>query len=163
MIAFFFFQAEDGIRDSSVTGVQTCALPIYAKYIQGNISGFELSTWVWLKVSTVPLGSGDVSLNVLGVPGGVGVLGWDPVPPHAVNTDTNNPATANKTWRRFIAYMALWFRRRPGNWRSATRPEIWICLQVDNTGGSIKLPYSDRKSRRNGARFIRVEVATACI
>src|SRR5260370_41061148 len=24
---FFFFQAEDGIRDSSVTGVQTCALP----------------------------------------------------------------------------------------------------------------------------------------
>src|SRR5260370_34772286 len=28
---FFFFQAEDGIRDSSVTGVQTCALPIYWK------------------------------------------------------------------------------------------------------------------------------------
>src|SRR5256885_12438343 len=27
---FFFFQAEDGIRDYKVTGVQTCALPIYA-------------------------------------------------------------------------------------------------------------------------------------
>src|SRR5256885_9757180 len=26
--AFFFFQAEDGIRDYKVTGVQTCALPI---------------------------------------------------------------------------------------------------------------------------------------
>src|SRR5438034_4895372 len=26
---FFFFQAEDGIRDHCVTGVQTCALPIY--------------------------------------------------------------------------------------------------------------------------------------
>ena len=25
----FFFQAEDGIRDYDVTGVQTCALPIY--------------------------------------------------------------------------------------------------------------------------------------
>src|SRR5438128_7831308 len=25
----FFFQAEDGIRDATVTGVQTCALPIY--------------------------------------------------------------------------------------------------------------------------------------
>ena len=25
---FFFFQAEDGIRDYKVTGVQTCALPI---------------------------------------------------------------------------------------------------------------------------------------
>src|SRR3712207_7213848 len=30
MIVFFFFQAEDGIRDIGVTGVQTCALPIYA-------------------------------------------------------------------------------------------------------------------------------------
>src|SRR5207237_3860926 len=29
VVVFFFFQAEDGIRDSSVTGVQTCALPIY--------------------------------------------------------------------------------------------------------------------------------------
>src|SRR5207237_7699066 len=28
VLVFFFFQAEDGIRDSSVTGVQTCALPI---------------------------------------------------------------------------------------------------------------------------------------
>src|SRR5256885_8625902 len=32
---FFFFQAEDGIRDYKVTGVQTCALPIY------------LITWLW--------------------------------------------------------------------------------------------------------------------
>src|SRR2546430_17733820 len=29
MILSFFFQAEDGIRDLTVTGVQTCALPIY--------------------------------------------------------------------------------------------------------------------------------------
>src|SRR5215813_14029546 len=27
----FFFQAEDGIRDADVTGVQTCALPIFAR------------------------------------------------------------------------------------------------------------------------------------
>src|SRR5258708_10935093 len=30
---FFFFQAEDGIRDDLVTGVQTCALPILAAAI----------------------------------------------------------------------------------------------------------------------------------
>src|SRR5258708_24795811 len=29
VVFFFFFQAEDGIRDDLVTGVQTCALPIY--------------------------------------------------------------------------------------------------------------------------------------
>src|SRR5690606_39590507 len=28
---FFFFQAEDGIRDFHVTGVQTCALPIFGR------------------------------------------------------------------------------------------------------------------------------------
>src|SRR2546430_9012567 len=29
LVCFFFFQAEDGIRDLTVTGVQTCALPIF--------------------------------------------------------------------------------------------------------------------------------------
>src|SRR6266540_4669934 len=29
LMLFFFFQAEDGIRDRDVTGVQTCALPIW--------------------------------------------------------------------------------------------------------------------------------------
>src|SRR5437667_8971652 len=33
---FFFFQAEDGIRDRDVTGVQTCALPISAKNAKPN-------------------------------------------------------------------------------------------------------------------------------
>src|SRR6266851_8708844 len=31
MYFFFFFQAEDGILDRDVTGVQTCALPIYRR------------------------------------------------------------------------------------------------------------------------------------
>src|SRR5690348_17910541 len=34
-MVFFFFQAEDGIRDGRVTGVQTCALPIcYVKVLR---------------------------------------------------------------------------------------------------------------------------------
>src|SRR5688572_7573508 len=33
---FFFFQAEDGIRDLTVTGVQTCALPILRKAFEGS-------------------------------------------------------------------------------------------------------------------------------
>src|SRR5258708_23981406 len=32
MFRFFFFQAEDGIRDDLVTGVQTCALPIFRRW-----------------------------------------------------------------------------------------------------------------------------------
>src|SRR5207253_4436158 len=33
----FFFQAEDGIRDGHVTGVQTCALPIYDPVVRADI------------------------------------------------------------------------------------------------------------------------------
>src|SRR2546422_8897083 len=36
-IFFFFFQAEDGIRDVAVTGVQTCALPISCRAEQGAV------------------------------------------------------------------------------------------------------------------------------
>src|SRR5256886_15818877 len=39
ILFFFFFQAEDGIRDLTVTGVQTCALPIFNK--QGALSPEE--------------------------------------------------------------------------------------------------------------------------
>src|SRR5260370_22153915 len=35
----FFFQGEDGIRDSSVTGVQTCALPIWPRRLRGVDQG----------------------------------------------------------------------------------------------------------------------------
>src|SRR5256714_399845 len=39
---FFFFQAEDGIRDKLVTGVQTCALPIWD--LSGTVTSAEIST-----------------------------------------------------------------------------------------------------------------------
>src|SRR3712207_7198652 len=39
---FFFFQAEDGIRDIGVTGVQTCALPIFAKFV--NAASGEIAS-----------------------------------------------------------------------------------------------------------------------
>ena len=42
---FFFFQAEDGIRDIGVTGVQTCALPIYgAEYSRNS----ELEFYIFM-------------------------------------------------------------------------------------------------------------------
>src|SRR6266540_4906298 len=39
MCDFFFFQAEDGIRDRDVTGVQTCALPISRRRAAGRRPG----------------------------------------------------------------------------------------------------------------------------
>src|SRR5688572_19579117 len=38
---FFFFQAEDGIRDLTVTGVQTCAVPAVTPRVTGSHAGFQ--------------------------------------------------------------------------------------------------------------------------
>src|SRR5687767_15351993 len=63
---FFFFQAEDGIRDKLVTGVQTCALPI--SDTSSVVSGTYRSTHDYLleAIIEVPLDSADealISLN----------------------------------------------------------------------------------------------------
>src|SRR5207248_3865385 len=42
---FFFFQAEDGIRDRTVTGVQTCALPICKSHITSSVAPPSSSGW----------------------------------------------------------------------------------------------------------------------
>src|SRR5215813_2226755 len=44
-VAFFFFQAEDGIRDADVTGVQTCALPISSAVIGSNRARRDKRLW----------------------------------------------------------------------------------------------------------------------
>src|SRR6266403_690142 len=90
----FFFQAEDGIRDLYVTGVQTCALPILGK------AGRELATTEQPPSGAFDLGDGTV--DVLGVhepkaemcdarteTGGGGVLGEgdDVVPTRSLSVD----------------------------------------------------------------------------
>src|SRR2546430_5682133 len=49
MNAFFFFQAEDGIRDLTVTGVQTCALPILGITVPDDRLAWneEKGEWDW--------------------------------------------------------------------------------------------------------------------
>src|SRR5437764_13648277 len=39
-VRVFFFQAEDGIRDTSVTGVQTCALPILRRRASSKVASW---------------------------------------------------------------------------------------------------------------------------
>src|SRR5712675_2207799 len=42
---FFFFQAEDGIRVVAVTGVQTCALPIYCRIVANCAQAPPARSW----------------------------------------------------------------------------------------------------------------------
>src|SRR2546428_7687165 len=60
---FFFFQAEDGIRDLIVTGVQTCALPIYSKsnnetsIARKNVMNKPKTIFLTILLSTFSVGS----------------------------------------------------------------------------------------------------------
>src|SRR2546430_13618001 len=47
MALVFFFQAEDGIRDLTVTGVQTCALPIWARAVPWDGARMGLRVLMW--------------------------------------------------------------------------------------------------------------------
>src|SRR5258707_11207469 len=63
---FFFFQAEDGIRDIGVTGVQTCALPIYV--LAADLAEFVTFTGVGDKFRKIG-GQYIAQLNPNGSPG----------------------------------------------------------------------------------------------
>src|SRR5256886_8212418 len=67
---FFFFQAEDGIRDLTVTGVQTCALPIWVVvvYVLANVAYLRVLGPAGLAASTAP--AADVMRALLGPAGG---------------------------------------------------------------------------------------------
>src|SRR5205085_5541247 len=65
---FFFFQAEDGIRDLTVTGVQTCALPILSFRRRYTISlarlGLRAGDIVYLRLNDIDWK--DTSIQVCG-------------------------------------------------------------------------------------------------
>src|SRR6266403_4874103 len=106
MFFFFFFQAEDGIRDLYVTGVQTCALPILPWGVE--IYGL-LTRWNPLNVKrpfALPYNGKNVLVVGLGPAGytlahylvneGFGVVGIDglkiePLPDDLVGADGEGP------------------------------------------------------------------------
>src|SRR5260370_19260074 len=67
---FFFFQAEDGIRDSSVTAVQTCALPISASQ-RGQVGMAKVpdERLDWLSDHFHPKKTTPATLEILDTPG----------------------------------------------------------------------------------------------
>src|SRR5437762_6091111 len=116
-IFFFFFQAEDGIRDTSVTGVQTCALPI------------SLNTYVlWVNRASIPHVWRRVVPMILGLAPGV-ALGTALV--HRVQP-------AGLKLGTFIILLPLILRQAAG-FRSPIKDERRLVLVF---GGGLGVLYS---------------------
>ena len=60
-MCIFFFQAEDGIRDYDVTGVQTCALPIYTGKAMAGLIGLVRGGFLKAGETVVFLHTGGVA------------------------------------------------------------------------------------------------------
>src|SRR2546426_6435385 len=84
---FFFFQAEDGIRDYKVTGVQTCALPIC--FVQPVIDRY-------LRRLADELRRQGYRRELLVMQGNGGTMSVDVAARHAVNTLMSGPAAGVK-------------------------------------------------------------------
>src|SRR5260221_9481138 len=72
-LLFFFFQAEDGIRDHCVTGVQTCALPISREAVTPIQLGENWSGLLEMKQSVAAGASDFAMLDAMKIGG---VTGW---------------------------------------------------------------------------------------
>src|SRR2546430_7247324 len=94
---FFFFQAEDGIRDLTVTGVQTCALPIFftiphLPLFEGSPEGTNVNPYYlyrWLIVLTL--------LSLLGLSGSAFAAGCG-APANLIEAENCLPGNPQTEW-----------------------------------------------------------------
>src|SRR6266496_6188104 len=73
---FFFFQAEDGIRDLYVTGVQTCALPISGENRMAERLAYFIAKWRWCLLAVWLAALGAASVAALSLPDQLSGGGW---------------------------------------------------------------------------------------
>src|SRR2546430_4809502 len=127
----FFFQAEDGIRDLTVTGVQTCALPILSAALPARSAGD-----VALAAATIrPRDAGHAGRRTAGAGGrrASQLSGDEPVPP-----GHNQPAEVSRRHRR-VSVLALRAPPEPRGPRRVAAPR----RAVDD------LPQRQLQRRRN--------------
>src|SRR3712207_7942521 len=105
----FFFQAEDGIRDIGVTGVQTCALPIFKAMAKNPANRYQsaadmrsdlLRAVAGQRVEATPVMGDAEKTAIIGAPvGGYGAYDGD-------GWDDEDEAAARRRRRRVIAIVA---------------------------------------------------------
>src|SRR5206468_9767664 len=118
IILFFFFQAEDGIRDLIVTGVQTCALPILARWAGVQNVSRPMVRCHEISQITPTTALVDASTRALTCHGTVGARGGTPLA-----TVTETPFQLDGSVRAVYGFVKPWcFKQKPRSWRRRTLP-----------------------------------------
>src|SRR5690554_7201264 len=95
LLFFFFFQAEDGIRDADVTGVQTCALPIYDTVNATIGQGYMLANPLQLAVMSARIATGKKLMPNL-------ILGGKRKPAETLNIDPQHMAYIHEAMSQVV-------------------------------------------------------------
>src|SRR3989441_9881633 len=164
MCFFFFFQAEDGIRDKLVTGVQTCALPIFLSLVSGRNAQYLIEEHVravpfLTRHPVATLSTGYILVDGGRVTSVEAVSQTRPLP-----ADKPELAAAHATAARLIGMRAIYLDAGRGAPRPVGADVIRACRAAvpDLTlfvGGGIKRPGQVRAARAAGADFVVVGTA----
>src|SRR2546425_867884 len=165
MLFIFFFQAEDGIRDKLVTGVQTCALPISSGWAlvrprMDNTNGTSNSLAVY-KVLGGPWAPGSYHWSFpAGKPGAAGGImafsGADPAI-DVENGQNTASGTSHATPSVTTAFNNTMLITSPGVGAATTTwtPPSGMSEQVDANGGSAALEMNYLPQAASGSTGVR--------
>src|SRR3989475_4095541 len=145
---FFFFQAEDGIRDLTVTGVQTCALPISPFLRANELTGTDPDRLPEEKARGITIDLGFAELNLGGPNGEKFHVGIVDVPGH------------EDFVRNMIAGigsidLALLVVAADDGWMPQTEEHMQILNYLDVRRGAIAITKSDLADGEHVAAQVR--------
>src|SRR2546428_315735 len=131
-LALFFFQAEDGIRDLIVTGVQTCALPIFSAYagdargaiaelnrLVAQVDGMGIPDPVTVKVNALS-NVAVIAIDKRDFPAAAAAL-KQRTPLVMQQADQVGSAGFRRAQEQGVAYFNAWLAAREGDYRTAQR------------------------------------------
>src|SRR2546430_7194026 len=162
-VFFFFFQAEDGIRDLTVTGVQTCALPICSRCegirVRDRASGGGARCTSSRPCAARPPRCCDGGAPDATTPRAARVRGSNPTGPCRARPGDRTPGRTRRAAERCAGRCSPWPPRQPARHRRA----VAVVRLAELATQRRLLVQQDRKSTRLNSSHSQISYAVFCL